>query len=62
MWIYSNEINTKETPLKSFEPGNLVEVVSQLHQGLDHPIHPAIKETNYLKGFVVTPQCAKLHS
>lgn len=28
-------------------------VIEQLHQAADHPIHPAIKETEYLKGFVV---------
>lgn len=28
-------------------------VITQLHQGQDHPIHPAIVETNYLKGFIV---------
>lgn len=29
-----------------------VVVLEQLHQGQDHPIHPAITETNYLKGFI----------
>lgn len=28
-------------------------IVQQLHQAADHPIHPAIKETEYLKGFMV---------
>jgi len=28
-------------------------IVEQLHQAQDHPIHPAIAETEYLKGFVV---------
>jgi 23S rRNA (cytosine1962-C5)-methyltransferase len=27
-------------------------VLEQLHQGPDHPLHPSIKETAYLKGFV----------
>jgi 23S rRNA (cytosine1962-C5)-methyltransferase len=31
-----------------------ISVLEQLHQGPDHPIHPAIPETNYLKGFIVT--------
>jgi 23S rRNA (cytosine1962-C5)-methyltransferase len=30
-----------------------ITIVEQLHQAQDHPIHPAIKETEYLKGFVV---------
>lgn len=29
-------------------------VIEHCHQGPDHPIHPAIAETNYLKGFVVS--------
>lgn len=28
-------------------------VLEQCHQGPDHPIHPAITETDYLKGFIV---------
>ncbi|MDP1573565.1 MAG: class I SAM-dependent rRNA methyltransferase [Coxiellaceae bacterium] len=28
-------------------------VLEQCHQGPDHPIHPAIVETSYLKGFIV---------
>jgi 23S rRNA (cytosine1962-C5)-methyltransferase len=28
-------------------------VLEHLHQASDHPVHPAITETNYLKGFVV---------
>lgn len=27
-------------------------ILEQLHQSPDHPIHPAIPETNYLKGFI----------
>lgn len=30
-----------------------ISVLEQCHQGPDHPIHPAIVETNYLKGFIV---------
>jgi 23S rRNA (cytosine1962-C5)-methyltransferase len=29
-----------------------VQVVEQLHQAPDHPVHPAMPETRYLKGFV----------
>lgn len=28
-------------------------IIEQLHQAQDHPIHPAIKETEYLKGFLI---------
>lgn len=28
-------------------------IIEQCHQGPDHPIHPAIAETNYLKGFIL---------
>ncbi len=28
-------------------------VIEQLHQAQDHPVHPAIIETNYLKGFIL---------
>jgi 23S rRNA (cytosine1962-C5)-methyltransferase len=31
-----------------------IRIIEQFHQAPDHPIHPAIKETEYLKGFVVT--------
>ncbi|NVJ59050.1 MAG: class I SAM-dependent rRNA methyltransferase [Gammaproteobacteria bacterium] len=33
------------------------QVLEQCHQGPDHPIHPAISETEYIKGFItrVTP-------
>jgi 23S rRNA (cytosine1962-C5)-methyltransferase len=31
-------------------------VVEQLHQAQDHPLHPAIPETNYLKGFVAVAE------
>lgn len=30
-----------------------IHILEQLHQSPDHPIHPAIFETNYLKGFVI---------
>lgn len=29
-----------------------VRILEQLHQAPDHPIHPSIEETNYLKGFI----------
>ncbi|PIZ04431.1 MAG: RlmI/RlmK family 23S rRNA methyltransferase [Gammaproteobacteria bacterium CG_4_10_14_0_8_um_filter_38_16] len=29
-------------------------IIEQCHQGPDHPIHPAIPETQYLKGFIVS--------
>lgn len=31
-WVYSNEIDTKVSPLKEFEPGQLVDIVSQRNQ------------------------------
>jgi 23S rRNA (cytosine1962-C5)-methyltransferase len=31
----------------------LVQILEQGHQGPDHPIHPAIAETEYLKSFIV---------
>jgi 23S rRNA (cytosine1962-C5)-methyltransferase len=31
----------------------LLKVIEQLHQAQDHPIHPAIAETEYLKGFII---------
>ncbi|OGT48615.1 MAG: hypothetical protein A3E82_04785 [Gammaproteobacteria bacterium RIFCSPHIGHO2_12_FULL_38_11] len=30
-----------------------ISVLEQCHQASDHPVHPAITETNYLKGFIV---------
>jgi 23S rRNA (cytosine1962-C5)-methyltransferase len=30
-----------------------LQILAQLHQGMDHPINPAIAETEYLKGFMV---------
>lgn len=35
-WIYSNEIDTARSPLKGFEPGQSVEVVSQRGRWLAH--------------------------
>lgn len=32
--------------------GRRLQVLEQLEQGPDHPVHPAIPETRYLKGFV----------
>lgn len=29
-----------------------VQIIEQCHQGQDHPIHPAIPETRYIKGFI----------
>ena len=29
-----------------------MQVISQLQQAPDHPVHPAIPETDYLKGFI----------
>ena len=31
-----------------------VSVLEHCHQGPDHPIHPAITETSYLKGFIIS--------
>lgn len=31
-----------------------ISVIAQCHQAADHPIHPAISETNYLKGFLIS--------
>ena len=31
-------------------------IIEHCHQGPDHPIHPAIVETNYLKGFILETQ------
>ncbi len=36
----------------SVHEGMKLRVLEQLHQGPDHPLHPAIKETAYLKGFL----------
>jgi len=37
----------------SLKENKSVKIVQQLHQAPDHPLHPAIKETEYLKGFAV---------
>ena len=29
-----------------------LQIIEQCHQGQDHPIHPAIPETRYIKGFI----------
>jgi 23S rRNA (cytosine1962-C5)-methyltransferase len=29
-----------------------VQILEQCHQGPDHPVHPAIEETRYIKGFI----------
>lgn len=31
-----------------------LKIIAQLHQNKDHPVHPAIPETDYLKGFLLT--------
>lgn len=31
-------------------------LLEQCHQAPDHPVHPAIPETNYLKGFIIAVQ------
>jgi 23S rRNA (cytosine1962-C5)-methyltransferase len=31
-----------------------IAVIEHAHQGPDHPIHPAIPETNYLKGYILS--------
>jgi 23S rRNA (cytosine1962-C5)-methyltransferase len=36
LWIYSNEIDTARSPLKAYEPGQPVEVISQRGQWLAH--------------------------
>ena len=33
--------------------GRQIQILEQGHQGPDHPIHPAIAETEYLKSFIV---------
>jgi len=35
-----------------FKLGRQVQILEQGHQGPDHPIHPAIAETEYLKAFI----------
>ena len=32
-WIYSNEVDTQATPLKGFEPGQAVEILSDTSAG-----------------------------
>jgi len=39
--------------LAALQENRQATVITQLHQGQDHPVHPAIVETNYLKGFIV---------
>lgn len=41
LWIYSNEVNTQRSPLKSFEAGSLVQVSSHSGQALGQAfVHP----------------------
>ena len=44
LWIYSNEVNTAKTPLKSFAPGDLAEVCS----ASGHPLGLAFVNPNAL--------------
>ncbi|MSP53213.1 MAG: class I SAM-dependent rRNA methyltransferase [Gammaproteobacteria bacterium] len=37
----------------SLKTGRSLTVLEQLHQAPDHPVDPAIEETNYLKGFIL---------
>ena len=41
----------RRASLKASQP---ISIIEQLHQGPDHPVHSAIAETNYLKGFIAT--------
>jgi 23S rRNA (cytosine1962-C5)-methyltransferase len=36
LWVYSNEVDTAHSPLKAYEPGQPVEVISQRGQWLAH--------------------------
>lgn len=47
----------RELLRESRAAGRRLQVLEQLQQGPDHPVHPAIPETRYLKGFV----CASVH-
>jgi len=38
-----------------------ISVLEHCHQGPDHPVHPAIVETNYLKGFIVAATTLDKH-
>lgn len=38
----------------ALQTNNTVSVLEQLHQDADHPVHPAMHETNYLKGFILS--------
>jgi 23S rRNA (cytosine1962-C5)-methyltransferase len=41
LWVYSNEIDTRSTPLKTLDPGTVVKVVSDRNQFLGYAgIHP----------------------
>lgn len=37
----------------SLKTQKIIRILEQLHQAPDHPIHAAIAETNYLKGFIL---------
>jgi 23S rRNA (cytosine1962-C5)-methyltransferase len=40
----------RRASISSQEP---LRIIEQFHQAQDHPVHPAIKETDYLKGFLI---------
>jgi 23S rRNA (cytosine1962-C5)-methyltransferase len=42
----------RELLRESRAAGKRLQVLEQLAQGPDHPVHPAIPETRYLKGFI----------
>ena len=47
----------RELLRESRAAGKRLQILEQLEQGPDHPVHPAIPETRYLKGFI----CAAVH-
>ncbi|WP_196138947.1 class I SAM-dependent rRNA methyltransferase [Aliikangiella sp. G2MR2-5] len=54
----SCSMHLKETELEDALRGGsrhldkTLQIIEQCHQGQDHPIHPAIPETRYIKGFI----------
>lgn len=54
----SCSMHLKETELEECIRGGsrhldkTLQIIEQCHQGQDHPIHPAIPETRYIKGFI----------
>lgn len=47
----------RELLRESRATGRRLQILEQLGQGPDHPVHPAIPETRYLKGYI----CAAVH-